>query len=67
MKSDLYNYHSEITLIWKFAMFPFSASNNQNSYSAVKDKMFFLQVLNTGIDSLWQKVFYNNLIDLNIY
>lgn len=53
MKSDLCNYHSAITLIWKFAMFPFSASNNQNSYSAVNDKMFFLQMLNTGIDFLF--------------
>lgn len=63
MKSDLCNYHSAITLIWKFALFPFSASYNQNSYSAMNDKMFFLQLLNTGVDFLWQKGFCNNLID----
>lgn len=53
MKSDLCNYHTAITLIWKFAMFPFSASNNQNSYPAMNDNMkFFLEMLNTGIDFL---------------
>lgn len=60
MKSDLCNYHSAITLIWKFAVFPFSASNNQISSLAVNDKTFFLQMLNTGIDFPWQKAFYNN-------
>lgn len=49
MKSDLCNYHTAITLIWKFAMFPFSASNNQNSYPAMNDNMFFLQMMNAGI------------------
>lgn len=63
MKSDLCNFHSAITLIWKFAVFPFSASNNQDSCSAMNDKVFFLQILNTGVDFLWQKAFYNNLID----
>lgn len=56
MKSDLCNYQRAITLIWKFAMFPFSASNHQNSYLAMNDKMFFLQMLNTGFDFLWQKI-----------
>lgn len=42
MEPDLSNYYSAIILIWKFSVLPFSASNNQNSYSGVNDKMFFL-------------------------